>query len=139
MEAIAAAIYSFITGDATAGTPGALTSNRIYFAAAPQNATKPYIVFEFVSSRTTWAFGSGGTPKEFPEPYVQFTIVTGERHNVASAFTLLTSLRAKMNHAALSITGYSCVACVPQSSVGPYLDEDRIVATQDYIVTAQKT
>lgn len=97
----------------------------------------PYIVGFVVSSIPSFTF-----PSTYEGVRFQFTLVSDEPYDLTECAELLDKLRTTYDFTSLSFAGsdadYYSVECRPDIATGPLPVEERMVATQDYLIIAQR-
>lgn len=130
------AIYDWFEGDQAADTIYTLTAGRLYYGRVPSDTAFPYVFMLAMPAPPSYLITSA--KKAIETVRVQFTIVSDKRQDFSECSTLLDALRTRFDEATLTYSGsdYAGMNCKRDGASGPEPVEDRVVATQDYILTA---
>ena len=135
ITSILKAVKVFFDADAAAAVYTAV-NGRLYCPLAPENPTFPYLVFFPVSSVPQYMFGL----RTIELVRIQFTIVSDKPNDAAQCATILDNLHTRFDNAVLVYgdSDYTNVWVERKESHGPMPFDDRMIATQDYLIMAQK-
>lgn len=133
------AIYDKFKASQVAGTVYAAVGGRLYSTVAPANATFPYIVVDGISMVETDTFNAN-----IENLRVQFSIFSDSRTSDVECLGILDKLNTCFDDTALTLTGtgltsYAHIRMKKDVSVGPFVADKRMMATQDYILTAEES
>jgi len=139
MDALRDGIYTHLTGDATfAG----LNTGGLWFTEAPLEPggsalTMPYTTFSFISIIPLWGMGASGPKQRTEDARVQFSMFS---RSAASdeVIALYKALRARMDDASFSVTGYSLIRCV-RDGHNPMRDDAYWHYQTDYLIRIEAT
>lgn len=111
--ALGSALYSRL-GSALAG-------GSVYYALGPQDATRyPVIVFQRIGAVDGYTFGTANTEDVNADYLVK---VVGNGQYPTALYALYGSVHARMQHAPLTVTGWTALRCERRSTV-EYRDND---------------
>ena len=117
IDAFDKAIYDKLTG-ATALTSllaGGTANPSVYPAPAPQNANAPYVVYQAASpSVPQRVMGGGGVAYE-NAVYIVKAVAEGPSAGLAG--TIAVQIDAALDNQALTITGYTAMACLREQDI----------------------
>lgn len=134
-RAIQKAIIARFDGDVGAGTVYAAVGGRLYYAEAPEEETRPYIVFTVIDLVTDMTFASN-----LIRARVQFDI-WDEDPEPNDVNDIAVKLKTRFHRTALTYADadYTAVGCVLESQVGPMREGAYWRVSADYMVHAQET
>jgi hypothetical protein len=104
LEALAAAVYTTLTGDTGAGGVATLTGGRIYESHGPQDAALPLVEFSFVAGALLDSFSGTSAVIQAElqvDSYGQLILGAEPMRTLGDA------IKAKLHRASLTATGYT--------------------------------
>ena len=110
VNALMTAVYNALKADSSLMTKlGGTAGNRYkcYNVVAPQNASMPYLTFGFLTGMPISVFGTLDSVEDTTF-YLNIFSGTGVKH----AGEILDLVKAVLDDASLTITGYGCMVCM---------------------------
>ena len=131
-------IFDYFNADQSSGTVYDAVSGRLYGVSAPEDPTFPYLSLMSVSMVEWDTFNLTGQAGRY-----QFTAISDNAHDESEILDIMDKLRTRFDHASLTLSGsglttFTIVDFDPAGDSGPEIIEDRMAATQDYILTAHQ-
>ncbi len=140
-ETLQKSIYSMYDSDHTAGSLYALTNGNFGQPTIEPRTKPPYLIGEIVDDKPEYISRSAAAgPKAIEKFRYQFTIVTNESVDQTLCESILNKVRELFDNqtfSSLTLADYKFVKCRRDTGHGPFLVEERIVATIDYQIWMQ--
>lgn len=123
-------VYNLFTADADSGGIYDAVSGLLYEDEAPENANRPFLVYEVVDHEADWTFDT-----EFEEFLLMFSCHADTKTTALSLKNKLTTL---FDDASPTVTGYVVESFFRESSRG-FKEEDWYISEVEYRIRLQKS